>query len=138
MPSAADSPILCLHTCKLFCAVAQPPDPILGVSGACPAHVMLGASSLSNRQRSHACRNIYLASLVQHTCSGAALALRCLCVAEAFKRDTSDDRLNLGVGAYRTNDLKPYVLNVVKKVLLFFLHLDHLRVQAKKGMGLIS
>ena len=44
----------------------------------------------------------------------------CLCVAEAFKRDTSDDRLNLGVGAYRTNDLKPYVLNVVKKVLIIF------------------
>ena len=44
--------------------------------------------------------------------------MRFICVAEAFKRDTSDDRLNLGVGAYRTNDLKPYVLNVVKKVLL--------------------
>ena len=43
--------------------------------------------------------------------------LECLsCAAEAFKRDSSDDRLNLGVGAYRTNDLKPYVLNVVKKV----------------------
>jgi len=31
-------------------------------------------------------------------------------VSEAFKADTSPDKLNLGVGAYRTEDLKPYVL----------------------------
>ena len=37
-------------------------------------------------------------------------------VSEAFKADTSPDKLNLGVGAYRTEDLKPYVLGVVKKV----------------------
>ena len=37
-------------------------------------------------------------------------------VSEAFKADTSPDKLNLGVGAYRTEDLKPYVLDVVKKV----------------------
>ena len=37
-------------------------------------------------------------------------------VSEAFKRDTNDLKLNLGVGAYRTEELKPYVLNVVKKV----------------------
>lgn len=36
-------------------------------------------------------------------------------VSEAFKRDTNDLKLNLGVGAYRTEELKPYVLNVVKK-----------------------
>eukprot|EP00245_Coleochaete_scutata_P001621 TRINITY_DN11_c0_g2_i1.p1 TRINITY_DN11_c0_g2~~TRINITY_DN11_c0_g2_i1.p1 ORF type:complete len:416 (+),score=95.35 TRINITY_DN11_c0_g2_i1:154-1401(+) len=36
-------------------------------------------------------------------------------VSEAFKADTSPLKLNLGVGAYRTEDLKPYVLNVVKK-----------------------
>ncbi|EPS60991.1 aspartate aminotransferase, partial [Genlisea aurea] len=36
-------------------------------------------------------------------------------VSEAFKADTSDLKLNLGVGAYRTEDLQPYVLNVVKK-----------------------
>ncbi len=35
--------------------------------------------------------------------------------AEAFKRDTSADKLNLGVGAYRTEDLQPYLLEVVKK-----------------------
>ncbi|XP_068647456.1 aspartate aminotransferase, chloroplastic-like [Aristolochia californica] len=36
-------------------------------------------------------------------------------VSEAFKADTNDVKLNLGVGAYRTEDLQPYVLNVVKK-----------------------
>ncbi|GAA0154062.1 transaminase [Lithospermum erythrorhizon] len=36
-------------------------------------------------------------------------------VSEAFKADTSDMKLNLGVGAYRTEDLQPYVLDVVKK-----------------------
>jgi hypothetical protein len=37
-------------------------------------------------------------------------------VSEAFKADTSADKLNLGVGAYRTDELQPYVLDVVKKV----------------------
>ena len=37
-------------------------------------------------------------------------------VSEAFKKDTSDMKLNLGVGAYRTEEIKPYVLNVVQKV----------------------
>ncbi|KAL6911639.1 hypothetical protein ACP4OV_000444 [Aristida adscensionis] len=36
-------------------------------------------------------------------------------VSEAFKADKSDLKLNLGVGAYRTEELQPYVLNVVKK-----------------------
>ncbi|CAM6092669.1 unnamed protein product [Calypogeia fissa] len=36
-------------------------------------------------------------------------------VSEAFKADTNDLKLNLGVGAYRTEQLQPYVLNVVKK-----------------------
>lgn len=37
-------------------------------------------------------------------------------VSEAFKKDNSEKKLNLGVGAYRTEDLQPYVLEVVKKV----------------------
>jgi len=44
-------------------------------------------------------------------------------VSEAFKRDTSEKKLNLGVGAYRTEELQPMVLSVVKKVigsLLFY------------------
>lgn len=39
-------------------------------------------------------------------------------VSEAFKADQNDLKLNLGVGAYRTEELQPYVLNVVKKVSL--------------------
>ena len=37
-------------------------------------------------------------------------------VSEAFKADPSSERLNLGVGAYRTEELQPYVLPVVSKV----------------------
>jgi len=33
----------------------------------------------------------------------------------AFKADTDKNKMNLGVGAYRTEDGKPYVLEVVKK-----------------------
>ncbi|XP_057525151.1 aspartate aminotransferase, chloroplastic [Amaranthus tricolor] len=36
-------------------------------------------------------------------------------VSEAFKADTDEKKLNLGVGAYRTEELQPYVLSVVKK-----------------------
>ncbi|KAJ7523369.1 hypothetical protein O6H91_18G049000 [Diphasiastrum complanatum] len=36
-------------------------------------------------------------------------------VSEAFKADSSPLKLNLGVGAYRTEELQPYVLDVVKK-----------------------
>jgi aspartate aminotransferase, chloroplastic len=37
-------------------------------------------------------------------------------VSEAFRACNNESKLNLGVGAYRTEDLQPYVLNVVKKV----------------------
>lgn len=36
-------------------------------------------------------------------------------VSEAFRACTDEMKLNLGVGAYRTEELQPYVLNVVKK-----------------------
>ena len=36
-------------------------------------------------------------------------------ITEAFRASTNINKLNLGVGAYRTEDLKPYVLDVVKK-----------------------
>ncbi|TYI25628.1 hypothetical protein ES332_A05G062600v1 [Gossypium tomentosum] len=36
-------------------------------------------------------------------------------VSEAFKADNHELKLNLGVGAYRTEELEPYVLDVVKK-----------------------
>ncbi|KAF5789576.1 putative aspartate transaminase [Helianthus annuus] len=41
-------------------------------------------------------------------------------VYKEFKADTSEMKLNLGVGAYRTEELKPYVLKVVKKVNLVY------------------
>jgi aspartate/tyrosine/aromatic aminotransferase len=34
----------------------------------------------------------------------------------AFQADPTPNKLNLGVGAYRTEEGKPYVLNCVKKV----------------------
>ena len=37
-------------------------------------------------------------------------------VSDAFRACTHPDKLNLGVGAYRTEDLKPYVLDVVREV----------------------
>ena len=37
-------------------------------------------------------------------------------VTEAFKADKDPRKINLGVGAYRDGDGKPYVLNTVKKV----------------------
>lgn len=37
-------------------------------------------------------------------------------VTEAFKRDTNSKKMNLGVGAYRDDNGKPYVLNCVRKV----------------------
>jgi aspartate aminotransferase len=39
-------------------------------------------------------------------------------VSEAFKRDNDEKKLNLGVGAYRTEELQPFVLEVVKKVII--------------------
>jgi len=37
-------------------------------------------------------------------------------VTEAFKADKDPRKINLGVGAYRDDHGKPYVLNAVKKV----------------------
>jgi hypothetical protein len=37
-------------------------------------------------------------------------------VTEAFKKDTNPQKINLGVGAYRDDSGKPYVLPSVKKV----------------------
>lgn len=39
-------------------------------------------------------------------------------VTEAFKRDTNPQKINLGVGAYRDDNGKPYVLPSVLKVSL--------------------
>lgn len=37
-------------------------------------------------------------------------------VTEAFKRDTNPKKMNLGVGAYRDDNGKPFVLPSVRKV----------------------
>jgi len=39
-------------------------------------------------------------------------------VPEAFTADKNDPKLNLGAGAYRTEELQPYVLSVLNKVIL--------------------
>lgn len=39
-------------------------------------------------------------------------------VTEAYKRDTNSKKMNLGVGAYRDDNGKPYVLPSVRKVSL--------------------
>jgi len=43
-------------------------------------------------------------------------------VTEAFKADKDSRKINLGVGAYRDDQGKPYVLNAVKKVRLSSCH----------------
>jgi aspartate aminotransferase len=47
-------------------------------------------------------------------------------VTEAFKRDKNEKKINLGVGAYRDDNNKPYVLECVKRAeqQLFDEHLD--------------
>lgn len=40
-------------------------------------------------------------------------------VTEAYKRDTNANKMNLGVGAYRDDEGKPYVLPCVRKVNTF-------------------
>jgi aspartate aminotransferase len=37
-------------------------------------------------------------------------------VTVAFNKDTHPNKMNLGVGAYRDDDGKPYILNCVRKV----------------------
>lgn len=37
-------------------------------------------------------------------------------ISEAYKRDTNSNKVNLGVGAYRDDDGKPFILPSVKKV----------------------
>ena len=37
-------------------------------------------------------------------------------ITESYKKDTDPKKINLGVGAYRDDNGKPYVLNAVRKV----------------------
>ena len=46
-------------------------------------------------------------------------------VSVAFRESTDPNKLNLGVGAYRTEELKPYVLDVVKRAEKLMLEADY-------------
>lgn len=46
-------------------------------------------------------------------------------ITDAFKKDTSASKMNLGVGAYRDDNNKPYVLNCVKKAEQLIASMDH-------------
>jgi hypothetical protein len=41
----------------------------------------------------------------------------------AFRRDTDSSKVDLGIGAYRDNNAKPWVLPVVKKVCIHILYM---------------
>lgn len=66
-------------------------------------------------------------------------------VSEAFKASKDPNKLNLGVGAYRTEELQPYVLEVVKKVSSWPRHLrtvmpacaQHMHCQSNGMFGVI-
>jgi hypothetical protein len=45
-------------------------------------------------------------------------------ITEAFKKDTSPNKINLGVGAYRDDNGKPFVLECVKRVSIIVWHND--------------
>jgi aspartate aminotransferase len=46
----------------------------------------------------------------------------------AYRKDTSPQKVDLGIGAYRDNNAKPWVLPVVKKVRAVDLKLNSLRL----------
>lgn len=56
-------------------------------------------------------------------------------VTEAFKRDTNPKKMNLGVGAYRDDQGKPYVLSCVRKVILHILHTFKGQITQKRNLS---
>lgn len=50
----------------------------------------------------------------------------------AYRRDTSPDKIDLGIGAYRDNNAKPWVLPVVKKVCIAQLRRSMTQVEANQ------
>ncbi|KAJ1962099.1 Aspartate aminotransferase, mitochondrial, partial [Dipsacomyces acuminosporus] len=67
-------------------------------------------TSLRGAASKHAARSLSTWSQVEMGPPDAILG-----VTEAFKRDTDPRKMNLGVGAYRTDEGKPYVLSAVRK-----------------------
>lgn len=53
----------------------------------------------------------------------------------AYRRDTSPKKVDLGIGAYRDNNAKPWVLPVVKKVRAVVLKLSSLRPVLMSSTG---
>lgn len=55
---------------------------------------------------------------------------------KAYRQDPSDKKVDLGIGAYRDNNAKPWILPVVKKVSFFwssYPSLQNLRLHFKPG-----
>jgi aspartate/tyrosine/aromatic aminotransferase len=50
----------------------------------------------------------------------------------AYRADTFDKKVDLGIGAYRDNDAKPWILPVVKKVFQAFHELELLLTQSSR------
>jgi aspartate aminotransferase len=53
----------------------------------------------------------------------------------AYRKDTSPTKVDLGIGAYRDNNAKPWVLPVVKKVRAVVLKLSSLRPVLMSSTG---
>ncbi|WVZ20846.1 hypothetical protein V8G54_008168 [Vigna mungo] len=91
--------------------VRAPEDPILGVIFSSRVAIYSKSSQLRS------CN--VLAEIAPHgtfrRCR-VALPLKIVHVTVAYNKDPSPVKLNLGVGAYRTEEGKPLVLNVVRKV----------------------
>jgi len=91
---------------------------------------MLSAAVLSNAQRASRVAAPTLVGVARslNTWSNVPLGPpdAILGVTEAFKRDADSKKMNLGVGAYRDDSGKPYVLKSVRKAeeLLLSKHLD--------------
>jgi aspartate aminotransferase, cytoplasmic len=50
----------------------------------------------------------------------------------AYRADTFDKKVDLGIGAYRDNDAKPWILPVVKKVIQSLHELEQLLTQSSR------
>jgi aspartate aminotransferase len=53
----------------------------------------------------------------------------------AYRKDTSPKKVDLGIGAYRDNNAKPWVLPVVKKVRAVVLKLSSLQPALMSSTG---
>lgn len=98
----------------------MPNSPKKSLTSAQPATSSLQSSSTSTS-------NLRLAQISTQIAPMAATAFDASVVPQApedalfglmaaYRRDTDSNKVDLGIGAYRDNDAKPWVLPVVKKV----------------------